>query len=241
MRKIILPVFLLLCVGMAQGQQKPTIKVRGEAKIDFVSDSAWLTRFDNNEIEVFREQNQKQTGTVNCDVLFLGSSSFRLWKTLDRDMAPLRVINRGYGGSTVCDQLYHYADVVGNYQPDNIAIYIGNDIRPAVQIFVGETYKRFCAFIERLHDDFPKAHIYLLAINITESRIAARAEIETFNALMAEYASLNPEWMTFLNTSALLLDEAGMPDNSLFVGDKLHLNEKGYERWTEYLRQYLIK
>ena len=32
-------------------------------------------------------------------ILFVGSSSFRFWRTLKEDMAPLPVLNRGFGGS----------------------------------------------------------------------------------------------------------------------------------------------
>jgi hypothetical protein len=34
-------------------------------------------------------------------IVFTGSSSVTFWKTLEQDMAPLPVINRGFGGSKI--------------------------------------------------------------------------------------------------------------------------------------------
>ena len=52
-----------------------------------------------------------------------------MWKTVAEDMAPMPVINRGFGGSTMPD-LIHYADrVIYPYKPKGILVYEGdNDI-----------------------------------------------------------------------------------------------------------------
>ena len=52
------------------------------------------------EIQAFLAAD-RVTPPAPCQVLFVGSSSMVKWKaTLAADMAPLRVINRGFGGST---------------------------------------------------------------------------------------------------------------------------------------------
>ena len=38
-----------------------------------------------------------------------------------------------------------------------------------------------------------------------------------------------------------LLNAAGQPDETLFITDRLHLNEAGYARWTKLLRPQLVK
>src|SRR5438105_4549454 len=38
-------------------------------------------------------------------VLFIGSSSVRLWSTLERDFAGHKVLNRGFGGSHLSDSV----------------------------------------------------------------------------------------------------------------------------------------
>src|SRR5437016_3738342 len=42
-------------------------------------------------------------------IVFIGSSSIRLWKTLASDFSDWPVINRGFGGSEMADSVY-FAD-----------------------------------------------------------------------------------------------------------------------------------
>ena len=47
------------------------------------------------EIQAFEQQDAEVAYPDNA-LLFIGSSSIRLWKTLEQDMAPYPVIQRGY-------------------------------------------------------------------------------------------------------------------------------------------------
>ena len=38
-----------------------------------------------------------------------------------------------------------------------------------------------------------------------------------------------------------LLNANGQPDETLFLNDRLHLNQAGYARWTKLLRPQLVK
>jgi hypothetical protein len=60
------------------------------------------------EIAVF-EANDRTNPPPKGAVLFTGSSTIRLWKTLAQDFPEHRVINRGFGGSQIADAT-HFAD-----------------------------------------------------------------------------------------------------------------------------------
>src|SRR5215204_2122828 len=62
-------------------------------------------------------------------IVFIGSSSIRLWKTLEQDFPEHKVINRGFGGSETADSV-HFADrIVLPYRPKLVVMYAGgNDI-----------------------------------------------------------------------------------------------------------------
>lgn len=45
-------------------------------------------------------------------VVFVGSSSIRMWTTLATDFPGVPTINRGFGGSVIADSTY-YADRIG--------------------------------------------------------------------------------------------------------------------------------
>ncbi len=65
-----------------------------------------------------------------CRVLFVGSSSIVKWKeTLASDMAPMPVIDRGFGGSHIEYVNRWFDEIVAPYRPRAIVFYAGeNDI-----------------------------------------------------------------------------------------------------------------
>jgi hypothetical protein len=62
-------------------------------------------------------------------VVFVGSSSIRLWSTLAEDFPGVPIINRGFGGSELPDSV-HFADrIVMPYRPRAVVLYAGqNDL-----------------------------------------------------------------------------------------------------------------
>src|SRR5438552_18868707 len=66
-----------------------------------------------------------QPGTI----VFTGSSTMRYWKTLDRDMAPIPVINRGFGGAHIAHVNEYFERIVIPYKPRAVVLYAGgNDL-----------------------------------------------------------------------------------------------------------------
>src|SRR5213079_3617807 len=58
-------------------------------------------------------------------ILFIGSSTIRLWSTLHQDFPQHKVINRGIGGSEIADAT-HFADrVIFPYEPRQIFLRAG--------------------------------------------------------------------------------------------------------------------
>ena len=54
------------------------------------------------EINAFETADRKQMPSPGA-VLFMGSSSIRMWTTLSQDFPEIPVINRGFGGSLIQD------------------------------------------------------------------------------------------------------------------------------------------
>src|SRR5262245_10261958 len=54
------------------------------------------------EIVAFEEADKKSPPPQGA-IVFIGSSGIRLWKTLAEDFPDHKVINRGFGGSTIAD------------------------------------------------------------------------------------------------------------------------------------------
>src|SRR5687768_8455641 len=60
-------------------------------------------------------------------VLFVGSSSIRLWDNLESEFADARIIKRGFGGSRLSDCVQLLDRLVIRYQPRTVLLYAGDN------------------------------------------------------------------------------------------------------------------
>ena len=168
-------------------------------------------------------------------ILFVGSSSIRLWPTA---MAfPGRpVVNRGFGGAELSDVIHYYDQTIRPYRPAQVFLYAGdNDIaggKSARQVF--EDYRELA---ERVTRDFPGTHLVFISIKPSTARWEMWPTMVEANRLVREYAEEHDN-LEFADLASPLLDDAGMPKN-VYVEDGLHLNEWGYRLWQEALAPFL--
>ena len=172
-------------------------------------------------------------------IVFTGSSSITFWKTLAQDMAPLPVLNRGFGGSKI-RQVAHYADrVVIPYHPRAVVLFAGtNDIagskpKTAQQVFDGHR-----EFVKTVHAALPQTPIYYISITPTPSRWNLWPIVREANRLIQAHTETDPR-LHFIDMTPAVLGPDGMPDRSLFRIDRLHPNAKGYARWTGTIKPIL--
>lgn len=244
MRSIVLVFSILLFVGCGSDTSKSTqsdvFHLKGQLSVEKLCDMEWICRYEDSDIKVIKERAAVEPS--ECDVMFFGSSSIRRWESLAQDMAPLKVVNRGYGGATLRDLHYNYKTVMAHYKPKAFVFYCDNDLRtkPEVNITVGELFDLCRLLFDRIDKDYPGVPIYFLAMKHCKHREAIRDRQAMFNGLMKEYASVSDQ-LIFVDTCTALLTEDGAIDTTLFVDDNLHLNGDGYIRWRELLRPLLIK
>ena len=79
------------------------------------------------EIEAF-EKLDSQINYPDKSILFIGSSSIRLWTTLKDDMVPYNVIQRGYGGAHFRDIIYFTERILADHNLKMLVCFIANDI-----------------------------------------------------------------------------------------------------------------
>lgn len=171
-------------------------------------------------------------------VLFVGSSSIRLWDSLQKDFAALPVvINRGFGGSKLSDCVHHLDRLVLPYRPRLVLVYAGdNDLaagRTADDILV-----RFKAFAEGVRAKLPQTRIAFISIKPSPARMALIQEMRRANALVRDYAATLSN-ADFIDVFTPMLGADGRPRAELFREDALHLNAKGYELWRAVIAPYV--
>lgn len=168
-------------------------------------------------------------------VLFFGSSSFRLWKSFDSDMKGMPAsINRGFGGSTLADALYYFDRMVVKYQPKWVIMYEGdNDLaRDKTPQQIANEYDEFVA---RLAKQVPGAKLVFVAARPSLLRFPMVEKQKELNALILAKGG----YFIDMHAPFYLADGSLMTD--IFVADKLHLNEKGYVIFAKQIQDFMIK
>lgn len=191
-------------------------------------------RFEE-EINRFEEWDSKNSFPEDA-ILFVGSSSIRMWKTADA-FPGVPVINRGFGGSHFSDLLYYYDSLVLPYDPSVVVLYEGdNDVASGKTN--DQVYEDYLEFMDRLTSDFPDAKFVFVPIKPSSSRWEMWPQMKEANQRIKDYINQNDQFY-YADLAAPLLKPDGTPDDSLFLDDQLHLNEKGYAKWNSAIRPVL--
>lgn len=163
-----------------------------------------------------------------CQVLFVGSSSIRLWTSLTADMAPLPVINRGFGGSQTEDVNAKFDQVVTPYRPRSIVYYAGdNDINAGkTPAQVAANFTQFLALKDAKLGATP---VYFIALKPSKSRLVQLPAQAEANAEIRRLADRRAD-LTFIDVVQPMMQD-GQP-KEIFVADGLHMTPAGYAIWT---------
>ena len=171
-------------------------------------------------------------------VLFVGSSSIKLWPTRE-DFREFPVINRGFGGSQISEVNYFASRIVLPYKPKVIAFYAGdNDVaagKSAKRVF--EDYQKF---VRLVHEKLPKTKIIFIAIKPSGSRWSLWPVMAQTNKMIEDFCDKDAR-LCYFDSATPLLTADGKPDDTLFLKDRLHLNDKGYRAWTKALKPILTR
>lgn len=177
-------------------------------------------------------------GIPDDAILFIGSSSIRLWDSIDEDMAPWPVIQRGYGGAALLDVRHYAPRLTANHDPRAIVLFAGNDIkgspRDRTPEQVGELFIQVC---ERLRGGDAERPIFYVGVTPTPERFHLWPQIDRANRRVEAICGATPH-THFIPTDDIYLVD-GQPDLALFGDDNLHQNADGYARWSDRIKTRL--
>lgn len=190
----------------------------------------------DEEIDSISDFDLKQTPPKDA-VLFVGSSSMRLWKNLRMSFPDLNVINRGFGGSRLEDVNFYFDRIVAPYNPKTIVLYAGeNDVNDGIA--PEKVLADFQKFSQMVRAKFPKARLLYVSLKPSPSRWKLADNFRKTNELIKTEIAKDKR-AKFVDVWSAMLNEKGEPKAEIFVEDKLHLNEKGYAIWREVLAKEL--
>jgi lysophospholipase L1-like esterase len=190
------------------------------------------------EIAAYETKDKTNPPPTN-GILFIGSSTIRMWSTLATDFPGQPVINRGFGGSEIADSTYYADRILFPYSPKAIFFRAGgNDIAN------GEApeavFQDFKNFVTTVHAKLPNTDIFYISWNPTPSRWQNRGKEKTLNDLVKDYAAHTPH-LEYIEASEFVLGADGKPRPELFRADRLHFSPAGYKLLVERVRPYMPK
>jgi|SRR5579862_2745180 len=191
-------------------------------------------------IQKFEDQD-KVDPPKQGEIVFTGSSSIVKWKTLQEDMAPLYVINRGFGGSQFTDLNKYTKRVVIAYHPRAVVVYEGdNDLAEGSTKTPESVANEAKDFIQMVHADLPDTWIYVMAIKPSVLRWKQWPQMKEANDLIIAYIKTQKR-VAYIDVATPMFDASGNLPRDLFVEDGLHPTPKLYSMWTTIIKPVLMK
>jgi lysophospholipase L1-like esterase len=172
-------------------------------------------------------------------IVFVGSSSIRLWDTLQQDMAPLPVLNRGFGGARLSSVIYFVDRVVIQYRPRAVVLYAGDNDIDAGQS-PEEVVLEFRRFVSRVQAALPDIRIYYLSMKPNRLLWSNWPKYEVANAQISAICASDPR-LGYIDGATPLLASGRPPPRDLYRFDQMHLSVKGYALWTSVIKPRLQK
>ena len=188
------------------------------------------------DIAAFEAADKTNPPPTNA-VVFIGSSSIRMWKSLAQDFPGQKVINRGFGGSQIADSVEFADRIVVPYRPRLVVLYAGgNDINAGKA--PERVFEDFKAFAGKIRAALPETRLAFISVAPNPARWAQIEKVRTLNTLVREFIATQKN-MTFIDVHSRMLGADGQPLPDIYLKDRLHMNEKGYAIWKEVVAPFL--
>lgn len=194
------------------------------------------------EINAFLKADQKQMPPTGA-VLFMGSSSVRIWDTLAQDFSEIPVINRGFGGSQIFESTLYLDRIAIPYKPKLIVMFAGTNDLAYGNKNPQQVLQEYKDFVTKVHAALPNTRIAFISISPTVARWNNEANILEANHLIQEYTFQNNSKtlkLNFIDTHSRLLTPDGQPQPELLRADGLHFNAQGYKVFTAIVKPQIM-
>ncbi|MGZ5254346.1 MAG: GDSL-type esterase/lipase family protein [Flavitalea sp.] len=190
-----------------------------------------------NEIRDFKRLDSIEMPKPNS-ILFVGSSSFRMWNDVQQDFPQHSIINRGFGGSNLLDVIQYADQIIYPYKPSKVVIYAGeNDI--AQNKTANEVFDRFRILFGMIRAELKDVPVVFVSIKPSPSRESYLSEVKQANKLIRAYLAKQKN-TSYVDVFTPMLNSDGS-FKDIYVEDRLHMNRKGYDIWKEVIGKELGK
>ena len=166
------------------------------------------------------EENKK----MEAPIIFYGSSTIRLWKSLNEDFKDVDVINLGFGGAYIDSLSKNFNLLINFLNPKAIVIYLGgNDLN--LSLSPEEVIFKIKKFVEKINEKYPNTDIGYITIKPSVERKNKLSDIKKINKGVKLIANDFPN-LVYIDVYNKLLDK-GKVTSKFLLQDGLHLNKEG--------------
>jgi len=159
---------------------------------------------------------------------------------LTQDMAPLPVLNRGFGGSRMADVVHYTERIVRPCHPRAVVLFAGtNDIADPKPATARQVFEGYLAFVSAVQALLPGTPIYYISITPTPLRWKYWSIVQEANRLVKAHTGTDPA-LHYIDITGAFMRPDGRPDRRLFRRDRLHPNTRGYQQWTALIKPVLL-
>lgn len=222
--------------------KKNILLVLAFVSLQLISNQSHAQRRDtfNKEIEAFKNQD-KVNPPAEGGIVFVGSSSFKLWTNVQDYFPGYPIINRGFGGSSLPDVIQHASSTIYPYKPSQVVIYCGeNDFTYTKDTNADTIFYRFKTLFGMIRHELPKTEIVYISMKPSLSRLKYLPEMRRANEMILKYLKKQKQ-AAFIDVYSKMILANGNPMPDIFKPDNLHMNEKGYAIWQKAIKPYLKK
>jgi lysophospholipase L1-like esterase len=193
-----------------------------------------------DEIQAFKKEDSVKPPPKNA-IVFVGSSTFRMWENVQQDFPGHAIINRGFGGSSLPDVIRYQNTIIYSYHPKQVVIYCGdNDLAASDTVTATLVFSRFKQLFNSIRKKLPAASIVFVSIKPSPSRQRLMPKMDSANKMIKNFLSKNKK-TAFVDVYHKMLNADGTPKDELFRDDKLHMKPNGYAIWKDAIKPYLLK
>ena len=219
MKNVLIGLILFFCTNHIQAQTSPAF---------------W------NDIIAFKKIDSAHTPSTH-NILFIGSSSFTMWKDVNTSFPGYSILNRGFGGSSLPDVIRYAYDIIFPYQPKQVVIYCGeNDLANADSTSAEEVANRFKTLFGMIRTNLPNTHIAFVSIKPSPSRASIQGKVKDANKKIKAFIGTQKK-AAFIDIYDAMLDTKGEMREELYIADRLHMRPAGYAIWKKAIQPYLIQ
>jgi lysophospholipase L1-like esterase len=219
------PLRLLIVLGLLACS--PQVVAHSAVNVSPIASAPSQWEPDIAQFEAQDRANPPKPGSI----VFVGSSSIRMWATLDRDFPGVPVLNRGFGGSEAGDVAKFAERIVVPYKPPVVVFYAGdNDL--AAGKTPAQVLAAFQTFVGTVHRELPATRVVFVSIKPSIARWSIVDKMRAANQLVRDYARTDDR-LSYVDVFTPMLDASGQPRRELFLEDGLHMTPAGYAIWRE--------